>query len=282
MRPLPVGPVSPGPNIQPGRMCITGVGCSRLHSAMASSASSLLRKYRFWCVRRPGGVDSSLTCPCGRPDQAGRADVDHLRDAVRRGGIQDVARAIHVGAVQLVPMIARRVIFAKIGGRMHQQVAAGELTREAADRAQIALHYGHIAGHVEARGLGGRARQRFHRVAGGQERIDDVAAQQARGACNEYAHTAMVLKTPSSSRRKYRTASGTAGSCTPPCRPAAPCSFATSQTARGRARRRPAAGGPSSCAPSSAVRRSPRTGKRAVQRHGLGRRRFGVIGLLVH
>src|ERR1022692_2424309 len=71
-----------------------------------------------------------------------------------------------------------------------------------------------------------------------------------------------TTETPWSSRPIYRTASGTANSYTPPCRPAAPCNSATSQTGPGRVRRRRAAGGPSSCAPSSANRRSRRTGKK--------------------
>jgi hypothetical protein len=77
---------------------------------------------------------------------------------------------------------------------MDQQVAAGELPREIADGAQIALDYRHITGRVKAGGLGGRAGQRFHRMAGGQERIDDVAAQQSGGAGDEYAHGPMVLE----------------------------------------------------------------------------------------
>src|ERR1017187_2363099 len=69
-------------------------------------------------------------------------------------------------------------------------------------------------------------------------------------------------ETPWSSRPICRTASGTADSYTPPYRPAAPYNFATWRTAPGRVRRRRAAGGPSSCVPSSAVRKSRRIGKR--------------------
>jgi hypothetical protein len=112
----------------------------------------------------------------GRTNQAGRADVDHFRHVVPRGGVQQIAGAIHIGAVQQVPMVARCVVFAKIGGGVDQEIATGQLRGETVDGGDVPLDHRHIAGYVKAGGLGGIARQRSHRVAGGQQNVHDVTA----------------------------------------------------------------------------------------------------------
>src|ERR1039457_378054 len=63
---------------------------------------------------------------------------------------------------------------------------------------------------------------------------------------------------PSFLRRRCRTDGGSADSCRRSCRREAPCSFAPWRTWRGPDRRRPKAGDPSSCSPSTSARRSPR------------------------
>ena len=127
-----------------------------------------------------------------RTNQAGRADVDHFRHTVPRGCVQQIAGAIHIGAVQQVPMVARRVVFAKIRGGVDQEIAAGQLFRETVDGGHVPLDHRHIAGYIKAGGLGGSARQSSHCVAGGQQSVHDITAQQTGRAGDKYAHAAYI------------------------------------------------------------------------------------------
>src|SRR6185503_4078079 len=131
----------------------------------------------------------------GQADATDRAGVDDARATCRKGGFEDVPRPVHVGRIHRGVIGQPEVV---TGGDMETPVATAHRAREAVavrDIAGDALHFS--AG--QAASVGIRTEQRLDAMATGIEFVNEVRADETRGAGDKTIHGIAATSTFSSS-----------------------------------------------------------------------------------
>ena len=105
------------------------------NSRAAFSARNLERLYVPGHVFQGDGLVLVALAACGNADAADRAGIDDALDSGLAGGLQQIARAVDVRAVQFVGIGRPEPV---VGGDVKDQSAAGDGARERGGIAQVA------------------------------------------------------------------------------------------------------------------------------------------------
>src|SRR5260370_25364987 len=96
------------------------------------------------------------------PDDARGADVDRLLNTLLFRGDQQIDGALHVDLFERTLVVPGLIILAKVGGRMKEDIAAGETGRKCRDVAHVAGYEIDLLIRKNTQGLFLRADQSAH------------------------------------------------------------------------------------------------------------------------